>query len=555
MTTLPTGEQTHPGVLPQRQAMESAGADNSGSRDETACGHSASQLSAGGKHGRGETRLGSTRRTERHAESAAPSAETAATRSGNAPHATSDRTVAPTRHASHPGAPHVFVLDKGGRPLMPCHPARARELLSKGRAVVTRQSPFVIRLKDRTRDESSVQDLQIRIDPGSRATGIALTVENREDTKTAEPITVRRGLMAFELRHRGSQISARLKQRADYRRRRRNKNCRYRAPRYANRARPNGWLPPSLVHRANTTVSLVSRLIRWCPVSEIHVERAAFDVHALSAGQPLHGAEYQHGTLHGVEIRAYLLSKWDHSCAYCSARDVPLNIDHVHPRAHGGSNRISNLLIACVPCNQAKGDQRIDDFLSGRPALLVRIRRQLKTPLRDAAAMNATRNRLMTDLSLTGLPVLGWSGARTKWNRGALDLPKSHTFDALCVGEINHEAGHSVVRHPFQIMTVTATGRGTYARTRPDRFGFPRLRLPRTKLQHGFQTGDFVRATLRSGRYEGTHTGRVAVRASGRFNIKKGDALVQGVHHRHIQLLQRADGYAYAIAGETRSRP
>ena len=34
------------------------------------------------------------------------------------------------------GASRVFVLDRRGTPLMPCHPARARKLLAKGRAVV-----------------------------------------------------------------------------------------------------------------------------------------------------------------------------------------------------------------------------------------------------------------------------------------------------------------------------------------------------------------------------------------------------------------------------------
>ena len=45
------------------------------------------------------------------------------------------------------GVTRVFVLSKDGTPLMPCHAARARELLAKGKAVVVRRIPFVIRLK------------------------------------------------------------------------------------------------------------------------------------------------------------------------------------------------------------------------------------------------------------------------------------------------------------------------------------------------------------------------------------------------------------------------
>jgi hypothetical protein len=56
----------------------------------------------------------------------------------------------------------------------------------------------------------------------------------------------------------------------------------------------------------------------------------------------------------GCEVREYLLEKWGRTCAYCGAQNVPLNLDHLHPRSRGGSDRISNLALACVACNQAK---------------------------------------------------------------------------------------------------------------------------------------------------------------------------------------------------------
>jgi hypothetical protein len=113
-------------------------------------------------------------------------------------------------------------------------------------------------------------------------------------------------------------------------------------------------------------------------------------------------------------------------------------------------------------------------------------------------------------------------------------------LDALCVGVLE-----SVAHHPAKVLVVTATGRGTYRRTAPDRYGFPRLTMPRTKQHFGYATGDLVRASVPTGKKQGIHTGRVAVRATGNFNIKTCHGLVQGVHHRHIRLLQRADGYAY----------
>ncbi|WP_246101271.1 RNA-guided endonuclease IscB [Streptomyces cyaneus] len=222
---------------------------------------------------------------------------------------------------------------------MPCHPARARELLGKGRAVVARQAPFTIRIKDRTRAESAVDGVQLRIDPGSKGTGLVLTDEKKETDEHGTTVTVRRALISIELQHRGDQIRACMRQRAGYRHRRRSANCRYRAPRHDNRTHPAGWLPPSLRHRVDTTCSLANRLSRYAPVSEIHVENVAFDTHSMSAGRTLRGAEHEQGTLAGTDDRAHLRAKWNNACAYCDATGVPLNIEHLTPRSRGSSNQ------------------------------------------------------------------------------------------------------------------------------------------------------------------------------------------------------------------------
>ncbi|MCJ1681443.1 RNA-guided endonuclease IscB [Streptomyces sp. APSN-46.1] len=434
------------------------------------------------------------------------------------------------------GHPVVFVLDKHGHPLQPTSPARARELLKNGRAVVARHTPFVIRLKDRTADQSQVDGVELGIDPGSKHTGIAVfTAKDGE----------RRGLYAFELTHRGGAIRDKLTARAAYRRGRRTRNLRHREPRFSNRTRPKGWLSPSLRHRVDTTMSWATRLARWAPVRTVHVELVAFDTHAMSNGGPLEGAEYQHGTLHGTEVREYLLAKWGRACAYCGTTGVPLNIDHIHPRSRGGSNRISNLCTACVPCNEKKSNQPVEDFLKQSPRLLARILAQAKAPLRDAAAVNATRRALWHALDAAFPSVRAASGGRTKWNRQRTGTPKTHTLDALCVGELD-----TVTRTPARVLAVTATGRGTYTRTRSDKYGFPRLRLPRQKTFFGYQTGDLARAIVPTGKKAGTHTGRIAVRATGSFNIRTAHGLIQGIRHTHFRLLQRADGYGYTIRSE-----
>jgi hypothetical protein len=218
----------------------------------------------------------------------------------------------------------VFVLDTHGHPLDPCHPARARRLLAAGRAVVARHTPFIIRLKDRTTADSTVQGVQVGIDPGSKHTGIAVFTAHGGS---------RTGGYALQLDHRGGQIRDKLASRAALRRGRRSRNLRYRAPRFNNRTTPKGWLAPSLRHRVDTTMSWVSRLTRWVPITAVHVEKVSFDTHALSAGRPLEGAQCQQGTLAGYEVREYLLGKWGRTCAYCGATGVPRHRPPSRPAA------------------------------------------------------------------------------------------------------------------------------------------------------------------------------------------------------------------------------
>ena len=545
MATFRTGRKTHQAVLPQRPALESAPADNPRIGNETGRGHHTSSVVPGAEHGRGETGT------------ALPGG------SGVTPEPCGAGEPGREAHTNRTVHPFVFVLDKHGTPLQPCHPARARKLLTKGRAVVHSQTPYSIRLKDRTVAGSQVDGVEVGIDPGSKHTGIAVF------TAVAG---LRRGRYVIQLDHRGPTIRKKVEQRSNYRRRRRSANLRHRPPRFDNRTRPpvarhhpqttrfargtshlqtppaqsllQGWLPPSLQHRVDTPVSWVDRLCRLAPVRAVHVERVAFDTHALSAGKPLEGAEYQQGTLCGFEVREYLLAKFDRTCLYCAATDVPLNIDHVRPRSKGGSDRVSNLVLACVPCNQAKADRPVEEFVTD-PTTLANIRARAKAPLKDAAAVNATRWALWRALDAR-LPTHVGSGGRTKWNRTRNRLPKSHTLDALCVGKAD-----TVTETVRTVLVAGCTGRGSYARTRPDKHGFPRLRLPRIKHFFGFATGDLVRAVVPVGKKAGTHTGRVAVRASGRFNITTVHGTVQGIGHRHIRLLQRADGYAYTTRKET----
>lgn len=435
----------------------------------------------------------------------------------------------------------VFVLDKKKAPLMPCTEKRARLLLKRGRAVVVRVYPFTIRLKDRVGGE--IQSLRLGIDPGSKITGLMLARESeKSDLESGEIKRTRHVLWLAELSHRGHSISEALTARRSMRRARRGRNTLYRKARFLNRGnKKEGWLAPSLQHRVDTVISWVTHLRNWAPLSSISQELVRFDMHKMQNPE-ISGIEYQQGTLAGYELKEYLLEKWGRKCAYCESLNVPLQIEHIHPKAKGGSNRANNLTLACGACNMAKGAQPASIFLAKKPHILEKILAHSKKSLNDASAVNSTRWALFNELKTSGLPIETGTGGLTKWNRYSLNIPKSHALDALCVGKID-----AAKNWQCPVLTIKATGRGSYQRTRLTAHGFPRGYLPRKKAVNGFQTGDMVHADIPKGVKSGIHIGRVAVRASGYFNIQTTQQVIQGVHHRHCTITQRSDGYGYSF--------
>lgn len=433
----------------------------------------------------------------------------------------------------------VFVVDTNKQPLNPVHPGRARLLLKQGKAAVFRRYPFTIRLS-RAVEHPMLSPLRIKVDPGSKTTGLALVNDASGDV-----------VWAAELTHRGEQIKRGLETRRAVRRNRRQRTTRYRKPRFANRRKRKGTLPPSLESRVCNIVTWACRLMKVCPVTTISQELVRFDTQALE-NPDIKGTQYQQGTLAGYEVREYVLVKWDHQCAYCDARDVPLELDHVHPRSRNGSNRVSNLTLVCSSCNQRKSDQDVREFLKDEPERLARILAHMEASLRDAAAVNATRWMLYARLKTLGLPVECGSGGRTKFNRVTRTLPKTHWLDAACVGTSTPES--LIIKHIVPLQ-VRATGHGTRQMCRMDKYGFPRTGSKQYKRVHGFQTGDLVRAVVTSGTRQGTYVGKVAVRTRGTFNITTGHGVITDIHHRFCVLVARSDGYTYQQGKEAALPP
>ncbi len=421
---------------------------------------------------------------------------------------------------------YVFVLDANRKPLIPCKPSLARKLLKVGKCKVFRLYPFTIILKKVVAQDP--QPVTLKIDPGSKVTGIAIL-------RDSELIWV------AELTHRGQAIKALLESRRSLRRSRRNRHTRYRQARFLNRTRPEGWLAPSLRHRVETTLTWVNKLSRLAPVHTIFQELVRFDLPKMETPE-ISGIEYQQGKLQGYEVREYILEKWERRCAYCGVENVPLQVEHIHPKSSGGTNRVSNLCLACEPCNTKKGTKDIKIFLARKPDILKKILAQAKRPLKDAAAVNSTRWALFNRLKETGKVIVTGSGGLTKFNRLRLKLPKTHFFDAVCVGDAPNI---SVLAN--QPLNIKATGHGSRQMCRTDKFGFPSRYVPRLKFVKGFQTGDIIKAVVTSGKKIGTYTGRVAVRSSGSFNVSAVQGLIQGINYKCCFPIHQKDGYNYGF--------
>ena len=345
----------------------------------------------------------------------------------------------------------VAVLDTNKQVLEPCHPAMARRLLKAGKAAVFKRYPFTIILKREVLPiENKRTGHQLCIDPGSKVTGLAIVDEDRNI------------VFAAELEHRGQAITKGLVTRAGFRRGRRTRNLRYRKPRWRHRKRSvpifeNGewilrrvhekegiqgygegkkWVPPSLMSRVFNIHTYVNRLRKVYPITSLALENVKFDMQLMENAE-IKGVEYQQGTLQGYEVREYLLEKDSRKCAYCGKKDLPLEVEHIIPKAIRVDNRVTNLTMACSPCNKKKGETHPDEIEDEalRKKVQAAAKKANRPPLKNAAAVNTIRWKIVETLKGTGLPIVYGTGGKTKYHRTESELPKTHYFDAACVAD------------------------------------------------------------------------------------------------------------------------
>ena len=303
----------------------------------------------------------------------------------------------------------VYVLDTDGKPLMPTtRHGKVRRLLRDGRAVVVRLQPFTIQLAYESKRYT--QEVSLGIDAGSVHIGVSATTEKKE-------------LFSAEVVIR-TDIVKKIASRRELRRGRRFRKTRYRAARFHNRRKGEGWLAPSIRYKVDSHLKIIRLLHSILPISKTTIEVAQFDVQKIK-NDKIQVVEYQQGEQMGFwNVREYVLARDGHKCQHCKGKsgDKILNVHHLESRKTGG-NAPSNLITLCETCHKAyhRGD--------------IQLKQKRGASLRDAAAMNIMRwavyDKAMEEFSNVHLTF----GYITKHTRIENGVEKSHNTDAFCIAK------------------------------------------------------------------------------------------------------------------------
>ena len=419
----------------------------------------------------------------------------------------------------------VFVLDRSKKPLNMITNAEARILIRKKLAVIHKIYPFTIRLRDNS-CVSKDKSYTVKLDPGSKHTGVAIT-----DDKNSV-------VMLAEIEHRGHLIKKDLDSRRAVRKSRRQRKTRYRPARFLNRTKPEGWLAPSVKSRANNVINFVKKYKKLLNINKVMIENVSFDTAQMTAGTNLVGTTYQQGNLYQQKLRNFIFNRSNNKCVYCGAKAT--EIDHIVARANGGTNSTYNLAASCRTCNQMKSNLTLKDFgkLVGKDFSHLKPRKLPK----NAAIVQSSRSYMVKEITKLVSDTTTYDAWMTKYNRDSLGLPKEHSYDALSVGEVPTKFNFLTDK----ILQISAKGRGSRQMCLMDKYGFPRTSAKASKMVNGFQTGDIVKAVVTKGSKQGEYLGRVAVRSRGYFNIQTKTQVVQGIGFEYCHIVQRSDGYLYS---------
>lgn len=302
----------------------------------------------------------------------------------------------------------VYVINKQGQALMPTERfGKVRRLLKNSLAHVVCRIPFTIQLDYDTTDYT--QPVSLGVDAGSKHIGISATTSEKE-------------LYAADVELRND-IVDKLSTRRELRRTRRSR-IRYRKARFNNRvsSKRKGWLAPSVENKIQTHLTVVEKIHKFLPITNIVVETASFDIQKIK-NPSISGSEYQQGEqLDFFNVREYVLFRDNHTCQHCKGKseDKVLNVHHIESRKTGGDSP-NNLITLCETCHKA--------YHRGEFELNVKRGKSF----RDSAFMGIMRWSFYDRLKNIYPNVSMTFGYITKNTRITNNLPKEHYVDARCI--------------------------------------------------------------------------------------------------------------------------
>ena len=244
----------------------------------------------------------------------------------------------PQHTVGYKAAKYVFVRSLEGLPLMSCTNCKAKKLLKGKKAHVVKLYPFTIQLVFAC--ENQVQDVTFGEDSGYGNIGFSAVTSKKE---------LASGTLILD-----GKTSERLTEKKMYRRLRRNKHHWYRKPRFQNRKKKEGWLPPSVQRRYDTHLTLIKRYKAVLPITKVRIEVGNFDIQKLENDEII-GIDYQQSDLYGYQnMRSYLMARENGKCQLCGGefgKGKPSHIHHCLPRSEKGSNKAKNLAILHKKCH------------------------------------------------------------------------------------------------------------------------------------------------------------------------------------------------------------
>ena len=398
----------------------------------------------------------------------------------------------------------VYIMNCHGKPLMPCQPRKARVLLKAGKAKVVKMVPFTLQLLYGS--SGYKQEVSVGIDAGRKHIGVSATTEQAV-------------LFEAEVQPR-TDIAELLATRRQFRRARRSRKTRYRASRFLNRKKPDGWLAPSVQHTIDGHLKTIRLVHKILPVSRTTIEVAQFDVQKIKNPE-IGGAEYQQGPQQGFwNVREYVLFRDGHCCHWCqgASKDKILNVHHIESRKTGGDSP-DNLLTLCEACHD----------LIHRTHQEHKLQRSGKS-FRDATLMGIMRWHIFEQAKALFQNVHLTYGYLTKQIRIENALVKSHVIDARCISG-NPKALTDGIW--YLIKQVRRNNRQLHKAT--IRKGGVRQRNTAPKYVHGFRLFDCVN-------YQGKICFVFGRRSSGYFDLRTldGSKVHASANSKKLKLVQRA---------------